>query len=66
MILGITKFETILFLSILLVLSVLIHSGLENEKEKNKTLCTSCQEKQQNREEPLGNDGGTRQEKSGE
>lgn len=70
MTLGMTKFGTILLILILLVIALSVNCSLKNdkekEKEKNKTICTSCQKKEQHTTKLLGDDGSARQEKSGE
>lgn len=66
MTLGMIKFGTILLILILLVIALSVNCSLKNdkEKEKNKTICTSCQKKEQHATKPLGDDGSARQEKS--
>lgn len=68
MTLGMIKFGTILLILILLVIALSVNCSLKNdkEKEKNKTICTSCQKKEQHTTKLLGDDGSARQEKSGE
>lgn len=62
--LGMIKFGTVLLIIILLCVAGSVECGLRNEKAKNKTICTSCQKKEQHTEKPLGDDGSARQEKS--